>query len=144
MARNRAAFDSSALLPAICDWHEFHLRAAAYLGSLFNSKSIILVPEYVCVETYSVLTRLPPPYRMPPSGAAELLRLNSGWFETIRLPAGRMLESVGAYAETGVAGGRIYDALHWETARFAGASEFVTFNPKHFMGLAGDLRIVTP
>lgn len=143
-ARNRAVFDSSALLPAICDWHEFHSRASAYLEGLFNIKSSIFVPEYVCVETYSVLTRLPPPYRMSAASAADLLDLNNNWFETIRLPDNRMLALLKSYAATGVAGGRIYDALHLEAARHARANEFVTFNAKHFEGLGGEIRIVTP
>jgi predicted nucleic acid-binding protein len=46
--------------------------------------------------------------------------------------------------KTNVTGGRIYDALIAETARAAGADVLLTFNVRHFAGIAGDMAVVEP
>lgn len=64
---------------------------------------------HAAFETFSVLTRLPPPARRSPAVVARLLREN--------FPAGRFLSREGTaalldrLAEGEVAGGSVYDAL---------------------------------
>ncbi len=69
---------------------------------------------HAAFESFSVLTRLPPPARRPPAIVARLLREN--------FPASRFLSADGAsellarFAEGEIAGGAIYDALVGATA----------------------------
>jgi toxin FitB len=66
-------------------------------------------------ETYSVLTRLPPPARLTSTAARQLL--------ATRFPAGRFLDAAAGSAlvdrlvTAGIVGGAVYDALVAEAAR---------------------------
>jgi len=98
------AVDSSLAVAALAGWHEAHeaaRRAAAGTS----------IPAHARLETYSVLTRLPPPHRIPPDVASELL---ARWFpdaETI-VPSARLSRSVvDRCSRLGVHGGAVYDAL---------------------------------
>jgi predicted nucleic acid-binding protein len=70
---------------------------------------------HAAFETYSVLTRLPPPARLTPSAASRLLRTNFPHtrFLTPRAAA-ELLESL---PTLGIAGGLAYDALVGAAAR---------------------------
>jgi predicted nucleic acid-binding protein len=69
---------------------------------------------HAAFETFSVLTRLPPPNRRTPTTVAQLLAIN--------FPGSRFLSSQGAnrlhsrLASLGIAGGAVYDALVAATA----------------------------
>ncbi len=67
------------------------------------------------LETYSVLTRLPPPQRLTPATALRLIRTN--FPHTRRLPVARAADLVEELAGLGIAGGATYDALVGATAR---------------------------
>ena len=73
------------------------------------------------VEAYSVLTRLPAPFRVDPAIAAEFLR---GRFPGMRivLPAAQRRSLVGRLAAAGVAGGKTYDALTGARSPYMSAS----------------------
>lgn len=67
------------------------------------------------LETYSVLTRLPPPQRLTPATALRLVRTN--FPHTKRLPVARATTVLEELVELGIAGGSTYDALVGLTAR---------------------------
>lgn len=60
-------------------------------------------------ETYSVLTRLPPDYRLSPPVARRALRVN--FPHTVFLTETEQAEALDRLAAAGVAGGAVYDAL---------------------------------
>jgi predicted nucleic acid-binding protein len=70
---------------------------------------------HAAFETFSVLTRLPPPARRTPATVARLMAAS--------FPNSRFLSAVGAsallaqLASSGIAGGAVYDALVGATAR---------------------------
>lgn len=101
---------------------------------------------HCCLECYSVSTRLPPEYRLPPDVAAQLLQ--SEVFDRMAvhdLPAGERRTLLAAAARESIGGGRIYDAHIAEVARSAGASVIVTDNRRHFMAaLKYGIRVETP
>lgn len=109
------AVDTSVAVAAALPWHEAH---AAVRSALPRTKTSLLAP--VAIETYSVLTRLPPPHRVSARVAQEYL------IETFALPPlalspegyGRLLDLA---AREGVTGGAVYDALVGETANEVGA-----------------------
>lgn len=64
---------------------------------------------HAAFETFSVLTRLPPPARSTPRRAARLIVSNFPW--TRHLSATRAAELLTELADRGIAGGAVYDAL---------------------------------
>ena len=110
------AADTSVAVAAALPWHESH---AAARSALSRAKTPLLAQ--VGVETYSVLTRLPPPQRVPASVAWDYLRETFALPPLVLTPDG-YAQLLGAAAAERVAGGALYDALVAATAREAGAT----------------------
>lgn len=91
---------------------------------------------HCCLELYSVTTRLPEEYRLPPEEALRFLREEIlERFEVHDLPPGSREDFLGYLAAEGIVGGRIYDAYIGEVAFRAGARAVVTDNRRHFTPL---------
>ena len=110
------AADTSVAVPAALPWHESHAAVDTVLAG-----ERVALPAHAAVETYSVLTRLPEPHRLPPHVVREYLR--RAFERELLTLAGdvhqRLLEQA---ADVGITGGRIYDAVVAATAREAGAT----------------------
>jgi predicted nucleic acid-binding protein len=108
------AVDTSVVVAGFASWHEGHEAA----GSVLARKPRL--PAHVLIETYSVLTRLPPPHRAPSGLVAAFLseRFPSAPLTLSGLAHRAVIELALA---TGLTGGMIYDALIAETAKRAGA-----------------------
>lgn len=99
------------------------------------------------VESYAVLSRLPPPRRLSPGEGWELLRVSF----VERAAAVVALDSV-AYrrlledaASRGVSGGGIYDAIIIGCAVAAKADAILTFNERQFRMLTpADVQVIVP
>lgn len=103
------AADTSLVVAAFASWHESHEAAR---GALDGGVRLI---EHCALESYSVLTRLPPPHR----ATGEVVRD----FLTARFPKAFLRLSEQAYKDFilglpdhGVSGGATYDALVAATA----------------------------
>jgi predicted nucleic acid-binding protein len=106
--------DTSVLIAAFATWHEGHESAVRALN-----RGVQLI-AHTALETYSVLTRLPPPHRVEPVAVhAYLADLSSSDYLT--LDARSHLRLIDHLAEHGVTGGATYDALVGLTAKAAGA-----------------------
>lgn len=100
-------------MAALAGWHEGH-------GPAGRAARGAAIPAHARLETYSVLTRLPPPHRLDPEVVAGLLES--------RFPAERTLvpspllsvEIAERCCSAGVGGGAVYDALVALTAAEAG------------------------
>lgn len=101
--------DTSVTVAAFARWHASHAVARE---ALRRADHLI---AHVAVETYSVLTRLPPPRRVPPQLVVEFL---GHYFPepALALTGDRYLELLRLAAAQRVAGGAIYDALIATTA----------------------------
>lgn len=108
------AADTSLVVAAFASWHESHLPARVMLD-----EGVRLI-AHCALETYSVLTRLPPPHRA--SGAmvrdfiaarfaAPFLQLGDAAYRDFAL----------GLADRGITGGAAYDALVAATAAAHGA-----------------------
>jgi len=107
--------DTSVAVAAFASWHEGHAAADAALSRHPR------LPAHVLVETYAVLTRLPPPHRAPaPVVEAFLTERFTGALLT--LPGAAQREVLRLAARRGFGGGAIYDALVAATAKHAGAT----------------------
>jgi len=91
---------------------------------------------HCCLEFYSVATRLPEEFRLPPRDALRLLQAEIlERLDVFDLPARGRLPLLRDAVADGVTGGRIYDAHIAEVARVSGARFVVTENRRHFTGL---------
>jgi predicted nucleic acid-binding protein len=103
------AADTSVVVAAFASWHEHHEQARHALD-----RSLHLI-DHCALETYSVLTRLPPPHRCPGPVARDFLRLR--FVEPfLRLDARAYKAFVLQLPERAIAGGRAHDALVAATA----------------------------
>ena len=108
------AADTSVVVAAFASWHEKHEVARRALDG-----GLRLI-EHCALETYSVLTRLPPPHR----ASAKVVRD----FLTARFPKPYLRLSTQAYKDfvlglpdLEIAGGAAYDALVAATSAACGA-----------------------
>jgi predicted nucleic acid-binding protein len=114
------AADTSVVVAAFASWHEHHEAARNALD-----RGLHLI-DHCALETYSVLTRLPPPHRCPSTVVRDFLRLRfTGPF--LRLDAQAYKVLVLGLPERGVMGGGSYDALVGATAA-AHSATLVTFD----------------
>ena len=136
------AIDSSVIVAALAQWHSEHVRAQRALERALEGKDGVVVPAHALVESFSVLTRMPAPYR---AGAADVLQSLKQTFESTRLVTLNsrsiwpVLERV---VSLGLSGGIVYDALILEAASDAGATKLLTLNTRDYDRLEPRLRVV--
>jgi predicted nucleic acid-binding protein len=107
--------DTSVLVAGFATWHEGHESSVRALN-----RGVHLIAHTV-LETYSVLTRLPPPHRVGPVVVRTYLtHLSSSDYLTLDADSHRGL--LGHLADHAVSGGATYDALVAFTAKAAGAT----------------------
>ena len=99
-----ALADTSVAVPLVVADHEHHRVVLDTVGT-----STLGLAGHAAFETFSILTRLPPPARRSPGAVARLMAHN--------FPATRFLsqqaaaELLARLATLGIAGGAVYDAL---------------------------------
>ena len=134
--------DSNLIVAAAVKEHAFHVRATAALAGP-RQRGELLLPQHVLIETFSVITRSPPPLRLLPQDAYRLLRENYGSCLIIESSLHDVWQFI-RERDTQTAGGAVYDALIAVSAIEAGAQRLLTFNPKHFDAFADRIEIVVP
>jgi predicted nucleic acid-binding protein len=96
--------DTSAAVALVVGDHQFH---RATIEALSGRR--LGLAGHAAFETFSVLTRLPPPARRPPRVVAQLMATN---FPANRhLSAAAALQLLDGLAQNEIAGGSVYDAL---------------------------------
>jgi predicted nucleic acid-binding protein len=129
-----AFFDTSVLLAGLVDLGASSRHAIPILDAV--AKGRVRNPQtawHCCLELYSVATRLPEEFRLPPEDALTLIEQEVlGRFEIHDLPARARSGFLKLCAREGIRGGRLYDAHIAEIARAAGASVVVTENQRDF------------
>lgn len=108
--------DTSVAVAAAAPWHEAH---GDVVKTLPAEKTRLVA--HVGVETYSVLTRLPPPQRVAPDVARAWLA-SAFALPALVLPAAGYKQLLDIAAAQAIAGGAAYDALVGLTARHAEAT----------------------
>jgi predicted nucleic acid-binding protein len=103
------AADTSLVIAAFASWHESHEAARRALDG-----GLRLI-EHCALETYSVLTRLPPPHRTSGEVVREFLtaRFPEPW---LRMNEQTYKDFILGLPDRGVTGGAAYDALVAATA----------------------------
>jgi len=139
----RVLVDSSCLVAATLPFHEHHAATLADLARRRAAGQTFVLAAHSILEGYAVLTRLPPPHRLAAPDAFAVLERNWGKADIVSLggiDSWRLLRHV---VESGVTGGRVYDAAIAACARKGKAVELLTWNVKHFAGVQG-VRVMSP
>jgi predicted nucleic acid-binding protein len=96
--------DTSVAIAVVVEDHEHHAATLRAIGE----RSVGLA-GHAAFETFSVLTRLPPPTRRSPDAVLRLLSAN---FPSIKyLTASGAAALLAKFANLAIAGGSVYDAL---------------------------------
>jgi predicted nucleic acid-binding protein len=138
--------DTNCLIALLQSWHQHHHRTAREIDRRIARGARLVVAAHSLAETYSVLTRLPEPFRTPPLDARSAIFTSIvGNAEVAALSVDAYLRLLQSAPDRNILGGRIYDALIVACAVEAGADVLLTFNERHFVDLAPpSLRIVVP
>lgn len=112
------AADTSLVVAAFASWHQGHDDARRALDG-----GLRLI-EHCALETYSVLTRLPPPHRAPGDIVRDFLAARFPE-PLLRLSASAYREFILSIPDRQVVGGAAYDALVAATA-IANDAELIT------------------
>ena len=105
--------DSSVVIAAFASWNQHHELAIEALG---DARDLV---AHVELESYSVLTRLPEPFRAEPALVAEYLREDYPGKRMV-LPEPARRDLVARLAGLAIAGGAVYDATVAATAAHHG------------------------
>ena len=139
--------DTSVLLAGLVDFGPQSAPAQSLLHAVAE-KTVhpVSTAWHCCLEFYSVVTRLPPEFRLLPADAVQLLESEVFARAVVHdLPAAHRPGFLQAAVQDETAGGRIYDAHIAEVARAAGARVIVTDNRRHFLAaLRHGIRVETP
>lgn len=144
-SRLPVALDTSVIIAALLSWHESHESAAVALEAALADPAGVVLPLPALVEAYAVMTRLPAPHRLRPGDAAEILRSSlRGHARLVTLDEAGAWQLIASLADTGIAGGRAYDALIAACARAAPAERLMTLDGRDFAAVAPDLDLIVP
>ncbi len=138
--------DTSCMVAAVCGWHEHHGPAEEEIQHRLLRNETMLVAAPALVETYAVLTRLPPPHRVSSVDALTLLEANfMREARIIALDARAYRALLRRAPQDSIAGGRTYDAVIAACALKVKGTTLLTFNPSHFMSFSSrGVAIVVP
>ena len=136
--------DTSVVVAAVHANHPLHLASARWFDAAVDIHDVV-VAHHSILEAYSVLTRLPAPYRVSPSEAEIVLR------ETVEnntriapFAAETMWRVTSRIVAVPAAGGAAYDAFIIRLLGEAGAEVIATYNVDDFRRLGPSMRIVDP
>ena len=131
------AVDTSVVVAGLSPWHDRHDDCR----SVLEGKPTIA--GHALVESFSVLTRLPVPYRVSASLAAQLLTANFAE-PPLALTPQQVTRFVGFLPQQRVIGVAVYDALIAATARDARAT-LVTLDARAartYLAVGADTRLI--
>lgn len=135
MTRGPTVFcDTSVLVAALDGHHPSHGPSIALLGTVRRGAAYCAVHSYA--EVYAVMSGKPGTPRLRPTDVDAMIDRLEQLFTPILLTRREYREVLHTYAERGVAGGRIYDALILACAIKSGAEQIYTLNEKDFIALA--------
>ena len=140
-------FDTSVILAGLIDFGPQSAPAQSMLHAVAERRlTDCLTAWHCCLEFFSVATRLPPEYRLPPADAARLLEEEVLARMAVHdLPVSARAAMIAGAAHDGTTGGRIYDTHIAEVARAVKADTIVTDNRRHFISaLRYGMRVETP
>jgi len=136
--------DSSVIVAAVHANHPLCKLSAGWLNDAFQNGTVV-VAHHSLLESYAVLTRLPPDFRLTPAEAERVLRETLEPNTTLAPFAGNHMWPVLArLAEIPAAGGSSYDAFIIHILKEAGVDAIASFNAEEFRRLSPGTQIIDP
>jgi predicted nucleic acid-binding protein len=133
--------DTSVLIAAVIAKHDSHAKALPLLQRVLNGKDEGFVAAHSLAEMYSILTKLPPPYRHSPEQALLSIEENVlKYFKIFSLDGSDYAALIRAAAVAGIQGGTVYDAVLLKSAEKANPDRIYTLNLKHLHAVAAESR----
>jgi predicted nucleic acid-binding protein len=127
------SIDSNYLICLLQSWNPHHEATMADLERRLDEGQLLHLIPHTLLEAYSVMTRMPDPFRKPPQLVYRLLSENFRPFPLTPVPdAGDTWTLLADLGARGLSGGQTYDRWIAWTAQRAGMQELVTWNIKHF------------
>ncbi|NUQ61448.1 MAG: PIN domain-containing protein [Pirellulales bacterium] len=143
----KVLFDTSVLVAAHLPTHPHYRDASAWLACALRGGCELVVWAHSLAEVYAVLTRLPATPPITPAAAWQFLENNVlSCAAVVALTREHYRELVQQTAQSGLAGGMVYDAIISKAAEVAGTDHLLTFNVSHFQRVwqAGAARVASP
>jgi predicted nucleic acid-binding protein len=129
----KAFLDTSVLVAAFYGDH-IHHEASLDLLTRFGKKDASCAAHSL-FEVYSVVTRMPGKHRISPEQALLYIGDIRRLLTLVALTADEYADTLQTFAESGVVGGEIHDALLAGCALKAHAQSLFTWNIRHFAQL---------
>jgi predicted nucleic acid-binding protein len=129
----KAFLDSSVLVAAFYGDHPHH-AASLDVFTRFGKKDVSCAAHSL-FEVYSALTRMPRKHRISGEQAMLFIRNILERLTIVGLTEDEYAETLQTFADLGVAGGAIYDALLAGCALKARAETLFTWNTRHYAQL---------
>ena len=137
--------DSSVTVAAALRFHPDHEPCRSEVERRLNRGDDMVLAAHSLAEVYSTLTRMPPPNRISPLNAIDLMRTNFlSRGRVVALQADDYVALLADLALFGVSGGRTYDAVLARTADQHRVDVFLTRNVRDFEGLLVHARLESP
>ncbi len=143
----KALIDTSVLVAGMLTLHTHHSRALPMLASAKNGQLDAVVSAHSLAETYSTLTRMPPPLRISPQHAWLAIKSNVLSVMTVfALTANDYRDLIEHLAQNNIAGGVTYDAVIAWAAVKTQVDQIITLNAKDFRRIVPALaaKVVVP
>ena len=129
--------DTSVLVASVLQKHEDHQCAYAVLDRVQSGKDEGFVSAHSLAEMYSVLTKIPQPFRHAPEQALLSIEENViKHFKIAGLTGNDYTVLLREAALSGIQGGTIFDALLLRCAAKSGAERVFTLNLRQFQNIA--------
>jgi len=140
----KIGIDTNIFIAAIHKNHPNNIVACSWLNSAIINHNVVIAQHSV-LETYSVLTRLPPKWRLTPSEVVLLLKTNlKSQINIVHFPAKNFLGWIDKSASKNIIGGQIYDSYIIKTLSVAKVDAIATFNIAHFAKLSDTVKLINP
>jgi predicted nucleic acid-binding protein len=143
----KALIDTSVLVAGMLANHPHYNRALPILSSVLGGKIAAVVSAHSIAETYSVLTRMPPPLRISPTRARIAPEANVFSSMTVHaLTAGDYRNLIEHLEFHKLTGGITFDAVIAWVAIQTQVDQIITLNVRDFRRIAPALtaKVVTP
>src|SRR5437667_3582740 len=110
--RPKFGLDTSCLVPLLSTWHENHIATHRAYEARIRQGEHAVISAHALLECFSVLTRLPPPLRIPSSEAgARLMQNFRASAHLVGIGPEEHWDLIARLSARSIGGGRIYDAL---------------------------------
>ena len=129
----KVLLDTSVWVAGMVKSHVHYQRALPWLENVRQQIVTAVISAHTLAEVYSVLTRTPFNPMLSPAQAYQLIEDNIiGKVEIVALTVDDYLDLIRHLAQTGIAGGAVYDAVIACAAAKAEVDHIVTFNARDF------------